>query len=177
MMSPMYLKPVRQRRSSKPYSTASASTMAEDTIVVTATLSDRSLAALAAHTSDVFEQEHAHLVAREQRVVVAVFARHAYAVGIGVGGEQQVGMHFLAQVNALLHGLADFRVGIRARGKIAIGLALPGTTVISVMPARSSTVVTGTRPVPLSGVYTSFKAASATCSAERVLTDLDKTAS
>ena len=33
-------------------------------------------------------------------------------------------MHFLAQVNTLLHGLANFRVGIRARGKIAIGLAL-----------------------------------------------------
>ena len=82
------------------------------------------LAAFTTHASDVIEQKHAHLVAREQRVVVAVFARHTHTVGIGIGREQQVGMHFLTQVNALLHGLANFRVGIRTRGKIAIGLAL-----------------------------------------------------
>ena len=84
------------------------------------------LAALGAHAAHVIQQQHAHLVAGQQRVVVTILAGHAHAVGIGVGGQQQVGMHLLAQVDALLHGLADLGVGIGARGEVAVGLLLLG---------------------------------------------------
>ena len=84
------------------------------------------LPALDAHAADVVEQQHAHLVAGQKRVVVAVLAGHAHAVGIGVGCQQQVGVHLLAQVDAALHGLANLRVRIRAGGEVPVGLLLLG---------------------------------------------------
>ncbi len=84
------------------------------------------LAALGAHAAHVIQQQHAHLVAGQKRVIVAIFAGHAHAVGVGVGGQQQVGVHLFAQVDALLHGLADFRIGVRTRGEVAVGLFLFG---------------------------------------------------
>ena len=84
------------------------------------------LTAFGSHAADVIEQKHAHLVAREQQVVLAVLHGNAHTVGVGVGCEQQIGMHALAKLDALLHCLADLGVGIRAGGEIAVGIALLG---------------------------------------------------
>ena len=62
-------------------------------------------------------------------------------------------------------------------GKLPSGCSCSGTTVTSDTPARASTVVTGTRPVPFSGVYTSFSGAEAICSGVRLFTDCASTAS
>ena len=62
-------------------------------------------------------------------------------------------------------------------GKFPSGCSCSGTTVTSETPARASTVVTGTRPVPLSGVYTSFSGAAEICSSERLFTERASTAS
>ncbi len=79
-----------------------------------------------AHAAYVVEQKHAHLVASEQQVVIAVLHGHAHAVGVGIGGEQEVGMHALGKLDALLHGLADLRVRVRARREVPVGVALLG---------------------------------------------------
>ena len=84
------------------------------------------LVAFGSHAADVIEQQHAHLVAREQKVVLTIFHGNAHAVGVGVGREQQIGVHVLAKLDALLHRLANLRVGIRAGGEIAVGVALLG---------------------------------------------------
>ena len=62
-------------------------------------------------------------------------------------------------------------------GKLPSGCSCSGTTVTSETPARASTVVTGTKPVPLSGVYTSFNGAATICSSDRLFTDCASTAS
>ena len=79
-----------------------------------------------AHLADVVEHQNAHLVAGEQGIVVAVFAGHAHAVGVGIGRQQEIGVHLLAQLDALLHSFANLGVGIGAGGEIAIGIALFG---------------------------------------------------
>lgn len=89
-------------------------------MVVTGNLVGQVLPALGAHLADVVEQQNAHLVTGQQRVIVAVGASNAHAVGIRVGCEQQVGLDLLAQVDALLHGLADLGVGIRAGREVAV---------------------------------------------------------
>ena len=89
-------------------------------------LAGKVLAALETHLADVIEQQDAHLVTRNKRVVVTVSACHAHTVGIRVSCEQKVGLDLLAQFDALLHGLANLRIGIRAGGEVAIRVALLG---------------------------------------------------
>ena len=84
------------------------------------------LATLGAHLADVVEEHDTHLVAGDELVVIARLAGNANAVGIGVGREQQVGMHLLAHVDALLHGLANLGVGVRAGGEVPVGVGLFG---------------------------------------------------
>ena len=88
------------------------------------------LAALGAHARQIVHKQDAHLVARDQRVVVAVFAGHTHAVGIRVGRQQQVGGRalrraFAAAGDAGFEGGALFGIGVFARGEIAVRLALP----------------------------------------------------
>ena len=45
------------------------------------------LATLGAHLADVVEQQDAHLVAGQQRVVVTIGTGHAHTIGVGVGRE------------------------------------------------------------------------------------------
>ena len=84
------------------------------------------LAALKTHLADVIKQQDAHFVAGDERVVVAVGACHAHAVGIRIGCKQKIGPNFLAQLDALLHRLANLRIGIRAGGEVAVRIALLG---------------------------------------------------
>ena len=84
------------------------------------------LTAFGSHAADVIEQQDTHFVAREQKVVLTILHGNAHAVGVGVGREQQIGMHALAKLDALLHRLANFGVGVRAGGEIAVGVTLLG---------------------------------------------------
>ena len=54
------------------------------------------LAALKTHLADVIKQQDTHFVAGDERVVVAVGACHAHAVGIRIGCKQKIGLDFLA---------------------------------------------------------------------------------
>ena len=94
-------------------------------MVVTATLLDRSSPRSARILQMSSSSKTPHLVTGQQRVIVAIGAGNAHAVGIRVGREQQVGLDLLAQVDALLHGLR-FGVGIRAGREVAVRVALLG---------------------------------------------------
>ena len=71
-------------------------------------------------------EKHAHLVAAQQDILALVGHGDARAVGVGVGGQQQVGMHLGAQLQALLQRLPDLGVGVGAGGEVTVGLGLLG---------------------------------------------------
>ena len=82
-------------------------------------------ALLDAACADVVQQQSAHLVAGDQ-LIAAVRTLHgdAHAVGVGVGGQHQVCTGLGGEVEAQLQGIEDLRVGVRAGGKVAVGILL-----------------------------------------------------
>ena len=75
---------------------------------------------------DVIEQQDAHLIARDQQVVVAVLHGSAHAVGVGVSCQHEVGVHFFSEFDGELERFARLGVRIRARGEVSVGLRLLG---------------------------------------------------
>ena len=75
--------------------------------------------------ADVVQEQRAHLVAGHQ-LVAAVRAAHgnAHAVGVGVGGEHEIGTRLLGELKAVLEGLEDLGVGIGSGGEVAVGVLL-----------------------------------------------------
>ena len=77
--------------------------------------------------TDEIQQQHTCLVASQQHVFACGIAHgNACAVAVGIGSQQQVGLMLLRAGNAQRHGLADFRVGVRAGGKMPVRLLLLG---------------------------------------------------
>ena len=71
-------------------------------------------------------EKHAHFVAAQQDILALVGHSDARAVGVGVGGKEQVGVHLGAQLQALLQRLPDLGVGVGAGGEVTVGLGLLG---------------------------------------------------
>ena len=84
------------------------------------------LAGLGLHAGQPVDEQDTHLVAGEQLVVALVRNGHAHAVGVGVGGEHEVGVDLVAQLEALLERLAELGVGVRAGREVPVGLGLLG---------------------------------------------------
>lgn len=94
-------------------------------MVVTGNLVGQVLPALGAHLADVVEQQNAHLVTGQQRVPSP--SAQATPTRSASGSVASAGrLDLLAQVDALLHGLADLGVGIRAGREVAVRVALLG---------------------------------------------------
>ena len=84
------------------------------------------LAAVARHRGKPVHEQDAHLVSGEQHVVTVVRNGGAHAVGIGVGGHDEVGLDLLGELERQLERLAELGVGIGARGEVAVRLGLLG---------------------------------------------------
>ena len=84
-------------------------------------------ALLDAACADVIQQQSAHLVAGYQ-LIAAIRALHgnAHAVGIGVGGQHQIGTSLGCQLQTQLQSLENFGVRVGAGGKVAVGVLLLG---------------------------------------------------
>ena len=76
--------------------------------------------------AEVIEQQHAHLVAREQAVVPAVGHRRAHAVAVGVGAKQQIGARFAREREAALQRRALLGIRVGTGRKAPVGPRLLG---------------------------------------------------
>ena len=77
-----------------------------------------------AHPADEVEQQHAHLVARDEPVALRGFHRRADTVAVRVRSEQKFAARLLRQTQTDRERLADLRVGAGARRKIPVRLCL-----------------------------------------------------
>ena len=84
------------------------------------------LAGLLKGGEDVVQEHAAHFVAGELAEAVALGNGHGDAVGIGVGGHDQVRLHFFGQGIALVEGGVVLGVGVGAGGEVAGGILLGG---------------------------------------------------
>ena len=80
-----------------------------------------------AAAADEIKQDDTHLVAGDQAIAAfAVGDGGAAAVAVRVGADQDVGLDFVAEFEALLHRLADLGVWIRAGREMAVRVLLLG---------------------------------------------------
>ena len=84
------------------------------------------LAALLGHLDEPVHQQDAHLVAGQQHVLAVVRDGGAHAVGIGVGGDHEVGLDLVGQLQRQLEGLAELGVGVLAGREVAVRVLLLG---------------------------------------------------
>ena len=77
-----------------------------------------------AHPADKVEQQHAHLVARDEPVALRGFYRRADTVAVRVRSEQKLAARLFRQTQTDRERLADLRVGAGARRKIPVRLRL-----------------------------------------------------
>ena len=77
-----------------------------------------------AHPADEVEQQHAHLVARDEPVALRGFHRRADTVAVRVRSEQQLAACILRQTQSDGERFADLRVRVGARWKISVRLRL-----------------------------------------------------
>ena len=80
-----------------------------------------------AAAADEIKQDDTHLVAGDQAIAAfAVGDGGAAAVAVRIGADQDVGLDFVAEFEALLHRLADLGVWIRAGREMAVRVLLLG---------------------------------------------------
>ena len=82
------------------------------------------LALLLLDPGDEVQQQNAHLVAGHQLELAALLHGDAHPVAVRVGGQQQVRLDLLAQLQALLQSLPELGVGIGAGGEVAVRILL-----------------------------------------------------
>ncbi len=84
------------------------------------------LATLHCHLYEPVHHEDAHLIAGKQDVLTAVGNRGAETVGIGVGGNDQIGLDLVSKLQCQLQGLAELGVGVLAGGEVSVRILLLG---------------------------------------------------
>ena len=82
------------------------------------------LALLLLDPGDEVQQQNAHLVAGHQLELAALLYGDAHPVAVRVGGQQQVRLDLLAQLQAFLQSLPELGVGIGVGGEVSVGILL-----------------------------------------------------
>ena len=74
---------------------------------------------------NIVQKENAHLISAYQ-LILSVLCSHgdSHAIRIGIGRKQQIRIFLLCQGKTLFHSLQNFRIRIRAGGKIAVRIFL-----------------------------------------------------
>ena len=85
----------------------------------------RHCALLDSASTDIIQQQHAHLIAGNQLIgTIRALHRNAYAIRIRIRCQHQISSRFFRKLQALLQCLADLRIRIRAGCEIAIRVFL-----------------------------------------------------